>query len=72
MRAVAWTDLFQSAVMFVMLAASLLIVSAHHGGFAAAQREIFSRSPELFARPGGLGTCSPGIWLSFLTLWLFF
>jgi SSS family solute:Na+ symporter len=71
MRAVAWTDLFQGVMMFVMLLVSLFIVSGHYGGFAAAQREILSRSPELFARPGGLGTYSPGIWLSFLMLWFF-
>ena len=71
MRAVAWTDLFQGTIMFVMLAVSLYIVSAHHGGFAAAQREILSRSPELFTRPGGLGTYTPGIWMSFLMLWFF-
>ena len=71
MRAVAWTDLFQGSVMFVMLAVSLLIVAGHHGGFAAAQQEILNRSPELFARPGGLGKYTPGIWLSFLMLWFF-
>ena len=71
MRAVAWTDLFQGTIMFVMLAVSLLIVAGHHGGFAAAQQEILNRSPELFARPGGLGKYSPGIWLSFLMLWFF-
>ena len=71
MRAVAWTDLFQGTVMFVMLAVSLFIVAGHHGGFAAAQQEILSRSPELFARPGGLGKYTPGIWLSFLMLWFF-
>ena len=71
MRAVAWTDLFQGTVMFIMLAVSLFIVAGHHGGFAAAQQEILSRSPELFARPGGLGKYTPGIWLSFLMLWFF-
>ena len=71
MRAVAWTDLFQGTVMFIMLAVSLFIVASHHGGFIAAQQEILTRSPELFARPGGLGKYSPGIWLSFLMLWFF-
>lgn len=71
MRAVAWTDLFQGAIMFIMLAVSLFIVSIHHGGFVAAQQEILTRSPELFARPGGLGKYTPGIWMSFLMLWFF-
>lgn len=71
MRAVAWTDLFQGAVMFAMLLASLLIVLDYHGGFAAAHQKILSRSPELFSRPGGQGKYSPGIWLSFMMLWFF-
>ncbi len=71
MRAVAWTDLFQGTVMFVMLAVSLFIVAGHHGGFAAAQQQILARSPELFARPGGLGIYTPGVWMSFLMLWFF-
>jgi SSS family solute:Na+ symporter len=57
--------------MFIMLAVSLFIVAGHHGGMIAAQQEILGRSPELFARPGGLGKYSPGIWLSFLMLWFF-
>ncbi|MFO7688612.1 MAG: sodium:solute symporter family protein [Desulfobacterales bacterium] len=71
MRAVAWTDLFQGAVMFSMLFASLLIVLRYHGGFAAANQKILSLSPELFSRPGALGKYSPGIWLSFMMLWFF-
>ncbi|MGD8953960.1 MAG: sodium:solute symporter family protein [Desulfobacterales bacterium] len=71
MRAVAWTDLFQGVVMFIMLLVSLVVVLRYHGGFAAANQEILSLSPELFSRPGGLGKYSPGIWLSFMMLWFF-
>ncbi len=71
MRAVAWTDLFQGAVMFVMLFVSLVVVLRYHGGFAAANQKILSLSPELFSRPGALGKYSPGIWLSFMMLWFF-
>jgi SSS family solute:Na+ symporter len=71
MRAVAWTDLFQGTMMFVMLLVSLLVVVRYHGGFAVANEKILSLSPELFSRPGGLGKYSPGIWLSFMMLWFF-
>jgi SSS family solute:Na+ symporter len=71
MRAVAWTDLFQGVVMFVMLFTSLVVLLRYHGGFAAANQKILSLAPELFSRPGGLGKYSPGIWLSFMMLWFF-
>jgi SSS family solute:Na+ symporter len=71
MRAVAWTDLFQGTLMFVMLLVSLFIVFDHHGGFVAANQKILSQSPELFTRPGGLGKYTPAIWFSFMMLWFF-
>ncbi len=71
MRAVAWTDLFQGALMFIMLLAALVVVVNHHGGFSAANQKILSLSPELFSRPGGAGKYSLGIWLSFMLLWFF-
>jgi len=71
MRAVAWTDLFQGMLMFVMLLISLTIVAGHHGGFIAAHQKALSTAPELFSRPGGMGAYSPGIWLSFMMLWFF-
>jgi SSS family solute:Na+ symporter len=71
MRAVAWTDLFQGTVMFVMLLVSLIVVFNHHGGFAAANQKILTQSPDLFTRPGGLGKYTPGIWFSFMLLWFF-
>ena len=71
LRAVAWTDLFQGLVMFVMLLVSLIMVAAHHGGFVAANQKVLISNPELFARPGGLGNYSLGIWFSFMVLWFF-
>ena len=71
MRAVAWTDLFQGLVMFIMLAVSLFLVARHHGGLIAANQKIFAVAPELFSRPGGLGKYTPTIWFSFLMLWFF-
>ena len=71
MRAVAWTDLFQGLLMFVLLVISLVLVAGHHGGFIAANQKVLSLHPELFSRPGGLGRYSPGIWFGFMALWFF-
>jgi len=71
LRAVAWTDLFQGVVMFLLLAASLFIVAQHHGGFIEANQKIFSMNPDLFSRPGGSGKYTYGIWFSFMLLWFF-
>ena len=71
LRAVAWTDLFQGMVMFILLAAALIIVALHHGGFVEANQQVLASNPELFSRPGGLGKYSVGIWFSFIVLWFF-
>jgi SSS family solute:Na+ symporter len=71
MRAVAWTDLFQGVLMFVLLLASLILVVQHHGGLAAANAKVLAASPELFSRPGGTGRYTFGIWFSFIFLWFF-
>jgi len=71
LRAVAWTDLFQGSLMFVLLLASLIIVAAHHGGFVEANQKVLAARPELFSRPGGLGKYTPGIWFSYMALWFF-
>ncbi len=71
LRAVAWTDLFQGSVMFILLVAALIMVAWHHGGFVEANQKVLASNPELFSRPGGLGKYSPGIWFSFIVLWFF-
>ncbi|MBW2177867.1 MAG: sodium:solute symporter family protein [Deltaproteobacteria bacterium] len=71
LRAVAWTDLFQGVVMFLLLLASLIIVAQHHGGFIEANHKILASNPDLFSRPGGTGKYTYGIWFSFILLWFF-
>jgi SSS family solute:Na+ symporter len=71
LRAVAWTDLFQGLLMFVLLLVSLMIVAWHHGGFIEANQKVLASNPELFSRPGGLGKYTLGIWFSFMALWFF-
>jgi len=71
LRAVAWTDLFQGVVMFMLLLASLVIVARYHGGFIEANHKLLSANPDLFSRPGGTGKYTYGIWFSFIMLWFF-
>jgi SSS family solute:Na+ symporter len=71
LRAVAWTDLFQGLIMFILLLVSLIMVAWHHGGFMEANQKVLISNPELFSRPGGLGKYSLGIWFSFMVLWFF-
>jgi SSS family solute:Na+ symporter len=71
LRAVAWTDLFQGLIMFLLLFSSLVIMAQHHGGFVTANQKVLMSNPELFSRPGALGKYSLGIWFSFMVLWFF-
>ena len=71
LRAVAWTDMFQGLVMFVLLITSLIIVANHHGGFINAHQQLFSSHPQLFSRPGITGKYTYGIWFSYIMLWFF-
>lgn len=69
MRAVVWTDLFQGIFLAVLLLIALGTVSAHYGGFVAANRVVMASRPDLFSRPGGAGTYTTGIWFSYMLLW---
>jgi SSS family solute:Na+ symporter len=40
LRAVAWTDLFQGSLMFILLVAALIMVALHHGGFVEANQKV--------------------------------
>jgi SSS family solute:Na+ symporter len=71
LQAEAWTDLFQGVLMLVLLVETIFIVSAHHGGFEAANQKVMAMKPELFSRPGALGSYTPGIWFSYMALWFF-
>lgn len=69
LRAVAWTDLFQGILMFILLFVSLILVARHHGGFIEANQKVMAAWPELFSRPGGSGRYTLGIWFSYILLW---
>lgn len=71
LRAVAWTDLFQGALMLVLLVICLMMAAAHQGGFLEANARVLDAHPALFSRPGGTGGYTLGIWFSYLALWFF-
>lgn len=70
MRGDVWTDALQGVLLLVTMIAVLLGLAHVLGGFAAANRQVFARWPELFSRPGGGSAFPPGIWFSYLALWL--
>ncbi|MFW6056728.1 MAG: sodium:solute symporter family protein [Chloroflexota bacterium] len=71
MRAVAWTDLLQGALLLGLMLVALAMIVNHHGGWSTALSEVATQKPALFSRPGLQGTYTPAIWFSFLALWFF-
>ncbi|MBU1275025.1 MAG: sodium:solute symporter family protein [Proteobacteria bacterium] len=71
LKAVAWTDVFQGILMFVLMAGALLLVVSHYGGWGEAFDRVRQAEPALFSRPGPRGVYTPAVWFSFLTLWFF-
>ncbi|MEW5748800.1 MAG: sodium:solute symporter family protein [Candidatus Thermoplasmatota archaeon] len=71
MRADAYTDVLQGAMMFVTLIAAVGIVSAGLGGFTDANTRLAEEFPDLVSRPGGRDYFTPQVWLSFMLLWIF-
>jgi SSS family solute:Na+ symporter len=69
MRAVAWTDLFQGALMLALLFVALVMVVNYHGGLVAANQKAMEVFPDLFSRPGRSGRYTPAIWFSYMLLW---
>ena len=71
LKAVAWTDVFQGLLMFGLMAAALIMVTMHYGGWSPAFDLARQAEPSLFSRPGPRGVYAPAVWFSFLTLWFF-
>ncbi|MCF8031855.1 MAG: sodium:solute symporter family protein [Desulfarculaceae bacterium] len=71
LKAVAWTDVFQGLLMFILMAAALFMVTSHFGGWSQAFSQAREAVPELFSRPGPRGVYTPAVWFSFLALWFF-
>jgi SSS family solute:Na+ symporter len=68
-RGEVWTDVFQGAMMIVLMTLGLVAVAAPFGGMAAANRAAAAEFPALFSRPGLDGTFTPGIWFGYMILW---
>ncbi|MBM3315114.1 hypothetical protein FJY71_04630, partial [candidate division WOR-3 bacterium] len=70
MRGDTWTDALQAVVMLGAMLAVFFGVAQALGGLGAANARVFAQHPELFARPGGGAEFMPGIWFSYMALWL--
>ncbi len=70
LRGVVWTDALQGGLMLLLLLLAVAVAVAPYGGLAEANRQVFLQWPGLFARPGGGGELTVGIWLGYLLLWL--
>jgi SSS family solute:Na+ symporter len=71
MRSVAWTDVFQGALMFVMTILAVGVIAETFGGLAQANAKVYALKPDLFSRPGLNHYFTPQKWFSFMLLWLF-
>lgn len=70
MRTVAWTDVLQGILMFILMAAAVIVIGNSLGGQSHANETAFKIEPELFSRSGVNGYFSPAKWFSFVLLWL--
>lgn len=67
-RAVAWTDTVQGAMMFVVIfAGGLYVVREDGGNFAATFERLHAQLPEWFSLPGPEGAITQMHWI---TLWI--
>ena len=68
-RGVTRTDVFQGAMMIVLLVVAVAIIAGRFGGLSEANRAVMGKVPELFARPGLGGIYTPGVWFGYMLLW---
>lgn len=71
MRAVAWTDVLQGALLLGTMLLALGMAVRYHGGWTPAFSAVAAQEPGLFSRPGLQQTYTPAVWFSFLALWFF-
>jgi len=71
MRTVAWTDVLQGMLMFVLISAALIVITQGLGGLTQANRQVYDLLPDLFSRQGLDGYYTPQKWFSFTLLWFF-
>ncbi len=71
MRGDAWTDALQGGVMLGAMVLVVVGLARALGGLETANARVSAAYPALFSRPGGGGEFLPGVWFSYLALWLF-
>ena len=71
MRSVAYTDVLQGILMFVLLIVAMLTIAHNLGGFAEANRTVYQLKPELFSREGVGNFFTKPKWFSYMLLWFF-
>lgn len=69
MRSVAFTDVLQGCLMFVLMFVALGTIAHQLGGFATANQAAYDLKPELLSRQGVDQFFTPRKWFSFMCLW---
>ncbi len=70
MRTVAWTDVLQGVLMFILMITAVIIVGNGLGGQSTANQSVFKIKPELFSRARMGNYFTPAKWFGFILLWL--
>lgn len=69
MRSVAFTDVLQGILMFVLIIVAVLAIANSLGGFSEANSRVYQIKPELFSRQGAENFFTPEKWFSYIILW---
>ncbi len=69
MRSVAFTDVLQGVLMFVLIIVAVVAIADSLGGFSDANRTVYEMKPELFSRQGAGNFFTPEKGFSYLILW---
>lgn len=70
MRSVAWTDLIQGVIMFVLMFVAVYVIGEALGGIGEANARVYEKHPALFSREGQNDYFTPQTWFSFMILWM--
>jgi len=69
MRSVAFTDVLQGVLMFVLIIVAMVAIAYSLGGFSEANRTVYEIKPALFSRQGVDNFFTPEKWFSYMILW---
>ncbi|WP_019506870.1 sodium:solute symporter family protein [Pleurocapsa sp. PCC 7319] len=71
MKSVALTDVFQGALMFVLMIVAFMAIAQGLGGISEANQAVYDLKPELFSRQGADNFFTQKKWFSYVCLWTF-